>query len=408
MHSILKFLILGATIISLSSFSSSKAPYSDYRISGDSLKSSNTVSSKSLGKRFGKRFGKLFHSIFNDSSTSCKPKLVAYPILGYAPETRLRFGLSTFYAYHAKQNPNNRLSKISVQSFLTQEKQHGIQFIHAFYTDESKWLFFGRGKAQFFPLDYYGVGSEAPIKPMAKAEGHEVTVNERIFRKVRKDIYFGLVLDYNQLSNVNFKSEAENLEMPAGSTGSRNYGGGFSLMYDTRKNILNARHGAYTETGFIRYDSGWGSDFSYTSYFFDSRIFLPVAKDQVWATQVFFNMVNPDKNSNVPFNRLAFMGGEYLMRGYYSGRFRDRVYTAAQTEYRFLPFPFSRRIGATFFGGIGTVAHSISELNMSKLKPAAGAGFRALIFPSKDIFLRVDAALTPEGLGYYIFIGEAF
>jgi hypothetical protein len=33
---------------------------------------------------------------------------------------------------------------------------------------------------------------------------------------------------------------------------------------------------------------------------------------------------------------------------------------------------------------------------------------RYLIFPEKDIFTRIDVALTREGPGFYFFIGEAF
>jgi hypothetical protein len=39
---------------------------------------------------------------------------------------------------------------------------------------------------------------------------------------------------------------------------------------------------------------------------------------------------------------------------------------------------------------------------------ASGGGLRFLLFPKKDIFSRLDFAVTREGTGIYIFIGEAF
>jgi len=42
------------------------------------------------------------------------------------------------------------------------------------------------------------------------------------------------------------------------------------------------------------------------------------------------------------------------------------------------------------------------------LLPTGGAGLRFLLFPEKDIYTRIDYALTKEGSGFYFFIGEAF
>ncbi len=58
----------------------------------------------------------------------------------------------------------------------------------------------------------------------------------------------------------------------------------------------------------------------------------------------------------LPFNQLSMMGGEMMMRGYYFGRYRDKNYLAAQAEYRFLPFDFSRRLGGAVFGAVGAVS----------------------------------------------------
>ena len=96
------------------------------------------------------------------------------------------------------------------------------------------------------------------------------------------------------------------------------------------------------------------------------------------------------------------------MRGYYLGRYRDNVLMATQAEYRFLPFPFSKRFGATAFGSLGAVSPSMADLNLDQVRAAGGLGVRFLLFPGKDIYTRFDVAVTNEGLGYYIYIGEAF
>ncbi|MEM9987493.1 MAG: hypothetical protein AAF804_20565, partial [Bacteroidota bacterium] len=126
---------------------------------------------------------------------------------------------------------------------------------------------------------------------------------------------------------------------------------------------------------------------------------------QVLAAQVYGNFMRGD---SIPFNLLSLLGNESLLRGYYTGRFRDRQYLATQIEYRFLPFPFSKRIGGSAFFGMGTVAPTLGDLRLNQLKPAGGLGIRVLLFPEKDIFVRLEVAMTPEGPNFYFFTGEAF
>ena len=132
--------------------------------------------------------------------------------------------------------------------------------------------------------------------------------------------------------------------------------------------------------------------------------YIPVTNSQVLASQLYFSEIQ----GNAPFNQLSLMGGESLMRGYYLGRYRDQTLLAAQTEYRFLPFPFSKRWGAAAFVSAGTVSNGVGNLDISKLKIAGGTGVRFFIFKNKDIFTRFDVAVSEDGLGYYFFIGEAF
>jgi hypothetical protein len=96
------------------------------------------------------------------------------------------------------------------------------------------------------------------------------------------------------------------------------------------------------------------------------------------------------------------------MRGYYLGRFRDRNLLAAQIEYRMLPVSFAKRWGATVFASTGLVYNQLQHIERDHFLVAGGAGIRFLLFPKKDVWIRADFALTNEGHGIYIFVGEAF
>ncbi len=347
--------------------------------------------------------------LFGESSEPGKPKFLVYPTLAYAPETSLEIGLSALYLFHARNDyQTNRLSEIQAFTFFTLNSQYGLWLDHAVYGHEDRWITLGRIRLQRFPLLYYGVGPNTLPEHPAVANADYLLVREDILKQTLHDLFVGFSLDYQQLFNSEFEISPENpLELPLGATGSRNVGLGGSIVYDTRTNVLNERDAFFAELSVLNYNPTWGSDYAFNRVVFDGRGYFPMTADkkQVLAAQVYGNFMRGD---SVPFNMLSLLGNESLMRGYYTGRFRDRQYMAAQVEYRFLPFPFSRRIGGTVFMGVGTVAPTLADLRLDQLKPAGGLGVRVLLFPEKDIFVRLEMALTPEGPNFYFFTGEAF
>jgi outer membrane protein assembly factor BamA len=225
-----------------------------------------------------------------------------------------------------------------------------------------------------------------------------------VLRKIAPNLFLGLEGDFQRLYRASFEPDLSPL--PLGGAGTLNLGLGLGLVYDSRHNVLNEREAWFAELAFLSYQPAFGSEFSFNGWYGDLRWFHPITADkkQVLAVQAIGTLMNGE----VPFNQLALLGGEQMMRGYYSGRYRDKAYAAMQVEYRFLPFPFSKRLGGAAFLGIGGVAPQVAELNLRQFQPAGGIGIRYLVFPQKDIFMRLDVGFTREGPGFYIFTGEAF
>jgi hypothetical protein len=349
-----------------------------------------------------------WNSLINDTSDISKPQFLLYPTVAYAPETSWEIGLSSLYVYYAKRDTANRLSDINGFTFFTLENQYGIWFDHALYSDQNTWFFLGRSRFQSFPLLYFGIGPHTAPDPLANVKANQLWLRERVLRKIRSNLYFGLQIDLQRLSSVNFIANPEGnfYALPRGSSGSTNLGFGFGVVYDNRHNVLNVRKGFFSELSISRYDPLWGSTFGFSTLLSDTRIYKPINKRDVLAAQFLAQYTY----GQIPFNQLALLGGESIMRGYYLGRFRDENQLATQVEYRFLPLPlgFSKRLGAAVFAGTGTVFSKSKYLSFDDLIWSAGAGIRFLLFPKKDIFTRLDIAFTREGTGLYIFIGEAF
>jgi hypothetical protein len=362
----------------------------------------NSLNAQNLFKRY-------FDNLVNNKKEIEKPQLLVYPTIAYAPETTLEIGATSLYVYYANRDTKNRLSEINNFSFFTLENQYGVWFEHAIYTDQDRWFLLGKLRFQSFPLFYHGIGTNTPKDYTARVDAKQFLIKERVLKKLKKNLFFGLEIEYQSLSDVDFvlnESNPNAFKFPLGSTGSNNLGFGLGLVQDNRHNVLNVRDGFFSELAFLHSNPTWGSTYKFTSINFDTRIYKPSGKRNVLAAQLLgqFNF------GDVPFNQLSLLGGESIMRGYYFGRYRDNHQLATQVEYRFLPIPFSftDRIGAVLFAGTGTVFNKMNEVSIPNLKFSAGGGLRFLLFPKKDIWTRMDYGLTKEGGGFYLFVGESF
>ncbi|WP_234735511.1 BamA/TamA family outer membrane protein [Tellurirhabdus bombi] len=343
----------------------------------------------------------------SDTASPAKPRFLLYPTIAYAPETSLELGISSVYLYHAKNDyEKNRLSEAQLFGFVTLLGQYGLNLDHALYGDDDRYFFLGKGRLQKFPLLYYGIGPNTSGSNSATVDALNIQLRERVLRKIRPNFFGGIEADFQRLSSVNFHQPEDGnpYPLPLGGTGSTNIGLGLGLVYDNRHNVMNVRDGFFAEVAYLNYNRAWGSNLNFTNVNVDLRLYRPVREQQVLAWQAFGSF----QNGNVPFNQLALLGGEMLMRGYYAGRYRDKNYVATQLEYRFLPLPFSKRLGAAAFVAAGTVAPKIGAFQIKNILPTGGFGVRYFLYPKKDIFLRLDVGFTREGPGFYIFTGESF
>ena len=342
-------------------------------------------------------------NVINDSTLTEKPKWIAYPTIAYAPETSWEIGASSAVLYYAKKDTTNRLSEASGFTFFTLEGQYGLHLEHAIYSDKNKWFALGKMKFQSYPLAYYGIGPNISGEALAIANANFTIIRERFLRKLYRNWYSGIEINFEALRRVRFDWE-ENVVPETniiGQDGYTNLGLGLGLVYDTRHNVLNVREGFLSEIAFLNYSKYLGSSNDLNTIFIDNRGFFKISKRNVLAIQ----MIGQFSFGEVPFNQLSMIGGEMMMRGYYLGKFRDKNMCSFQAEHRWLPFSFSKRIGGAVFAGVGSVSDNLS---FNKLLWTAGGGVRFLLFPKRDVFTRIDLGINPYGYGVYFFIGEAF
>jgi hypothetical protein len=143
-----------------------------------------------------------------------------------------------------------------------------------------------------------------------------------------------------------------------------------------------------------------GGGFAYQRALLDLRTFIPLG-NSVFGIQVYGMAVG----GTPPFWRLALLGGDFIMRGYYLGRYRDNVTIASQAEYRVMILgPF----GAAAFLGAGGVASRAGAFRSDQIRPSYGGGLRYMLDEKEKLTLSVDAGFGSGTSGIYFDIREAF
>lgn len=365
------------------------------------------------GEPEGERPGlvrRYINQLLDETPSNGEPQFLAYPVVAFAPETRLEVGISSLYLFYAKRDVSNRLSEVPLYVFYTLNQQYGLWVDHVIFSDQARFSFIGENRLMDFPLKYYGIGIDAEYDDAVLVEARQLQIRERMLVRVAEsDFYVGPELGLNSIGGVNFvalEGGPEPGPLPRGGQGTTNLTLGAGVVRDTRHNPLNVRNGFFGELAFLHSTDALVSDYGFTNTFADFRGYHSITENIILAGQIMGQVGFGD----LPFNELGLMGGDSLMRGYYVGRYRDRTLTAAQTEVRFLPIPFgfTNRIGAAAFVAAGTVAPSIADLELAEMRITGGAGLRVLTFPKTDIYSRVDLGFSEDGLGVYVYVGEAF
>jgi hypothetical protein len=172
------------------------------------------------------------------------------------------------------------------------------------------------------------------------------------------------------------------------------------IEWDSRDHEQFPRSGWKIDGRAMFYNESAGSEFNAETYKIAGNYYLPMRERDVLATRLMVRWTKGD----APFFLKSSFGGGVDLRGYPSGRFRDNMMYAVQTEYR---WQFSERWIFTGFVGVGEVAKHFSDFGDYYL-PAAGVGTRFVLSKKHKVSLSFDVARGKTGTEYYVGVGEAF
>ncbi len=338
-----------------------------------------------------------------NSKDAFKAHLIAIPFIYYSPETKLAFGGGGVLNFRAGRNKEQtRASTVWAFGSYNLARQFQVVVKPEIYFERNRFFLSGNIRYERTPQIFFGVGNDMPSTAEESYTPRIMTVQMGVKKKFLGHLFAGVQYDFEQMT---MESVEPGGILSSGSiTGSRGgllSGFGVSLDWDTRDGVLYPRKGVFFQLTADTYGAMTGSDFAFTSLKLDCREYFLVAPDQVLALQAYFR----SNSGEVPFHKLALLGGESLMRGYYKGRFRDKDILAVQAEYRVM---VTKRIGVVGFAGLADVFPDFSEFDLKTIKYSVGTGVRYMVNKREGTTLRMDMAWGKANFGLYFTAQEAF
>jgi outer membrane protein assembly factor BamA len=336
----------------------------------------------------------------------CKKRIIAAPIVYYTPETKLAFGGAGSYIFRMggckDDTADTRPSSISPVTIYTANKQFSVQLKADLYFKNNDYRMETEIKLQKYPDKFYGVGNDTIKEAEENFTSKSTNFYVSFFKKIAKGLYVGLKYHFTdwRITEIEADGQLVGGEI-AGSVDGTISGLSLLVNRDSRDNIFFPMKGEFFQLNAGMYKEFLGSDFNFSEFKLDLRKYITLFSSHVFAVQFLAHA----QTGEVPFMNLAKMGGEYNMRGYFAGRFRDKNLLVFQAEYR---LPLVWRLGLVGFAGFGNVAEKFSQLNLGALKPSYGVGLRFLFDKKEKIQVRMDIGFGKGTSGFYFSIFEAF
>lgn len=324
----------------------------------------------------------------------------AVPYFFRTPETG--WGGGAAGGVFKRLSPGARPSDLMLQAQYTQMRQYQIGIKADHYTRGNRMNGSISVSFQEFPDRFFGIGGDTPDSLEERFTAGALAAEGQGMVAVAGPLkagFLGAIKAHRMIETEAGGSLARKAVPGAGSWIATGFGP--QIAWDSRDGVFLPTSGSWTEL-FLRAFPGWaGNDHAFLHMRLNARLYRGLGHGQVLALQGGFDFLGGE----VPYSDLARLGGANLLRGYYSGRYRDKAMGLAQAEYR---FPIRGKVTGAAFASGGKVAPDPAGLAEADLRAACGAGLRYRL--TRDgVNLRLDVAVNREAeTSVYLTFLEAF
>lgn len=355
---------------------------------------------------------KLIRKLFSNEADSTRSgSFLPLPVIGYSQETGAEIGGLSLYSFYTDRHDTlTRTSRISGVATFTTKKQSNFQLKSDIWSPQNKYHYTSEFRFKNFPFNFYGIGNSTFELNEDPITQKFVRLNAGIEKQFGKITYTGLNLSYesyrfsDKVSGGIFSSDPAILDKDGG----RVLFLGLSQIIDSRNSNTYTTKGSYLRLNYSYAPGIFGGDnFEGSLFKLDLRNFQSLSSMTTIGLNANFQSII---SANTPFYLLPQLGNDELMRGYYSGRYRDENLLALQAEIRMRLHP---RFGIVGFAGTGTV-FSGGNFHINSLKPNIGGGFRYFFDIERGLSVRLDYGIGEKNQGekrqkgFYLSLGESF
>ncbi|RJP79667.1 MAG: hypothetical protein C4522_09485 [Desulfobacteraceae bacterium] len=324
-----------------------------------------------------------------------------FPVIASNAQTGLQLGALAIRFIEAS-HPDNRTSTIDFIAFGTTEGQYYAKIGPDLYFSNDKYHLNTELSGGFWPLNFYGIGSDTPEENETPYESTEYRIKVTLERKILKHTYAGVVGHYED-SDIEFEDPNTNAitNRSVGTGGRTKSGMGCTLSFDNRDNVNDARNGTFIHLESLFFEKSLGSDHTFQVYHLDLNHYRAITA----YTGIAFRGYLQAARGEIPFQDFSSPDGSQLLRGIEDGRYRDRDLIGFQSEFR---YPIYQKWRGTFFAETAQVAEEFSDLESNDWKYSIGGGLRYALNPSERFNIRLDLSYVDSGFGLVLNIREAF
>lgn len=340
-------------------------------------------------------------STINESAD--RDGFIPLPLIIYTPETKFAAILAGLYYKHINHSDTNA-KPLELNGFFlySQKNQVVIQLGLTNYFGDNKYLLKADGMYDIYIDNYWGIGTNTIEENKEDFSFVQYRLRVGLLYQLLPQMYGGLSYHYYRYDITELEPEGELLKNKIlGYEGTTISGPGIHIFSDKTNSAFFPTRGYNFDFKYNIFSKSFGSTSNFWRSEFDFRYFYKLFEENVLA----FNTLLLFTGGDVPFMKLPLLGGSQINRGYYEGRFRDKLLYAAQLEYR---FPIYWRFAGTAFSGLGDVSPEFNQFQMSNIKSTYGLGLRFIADTKEHITIRLDVANSSSGINFYLNIKEAF
>jgi hypothetical protein len=368
--------------------------------------------------------GDLWHMLLHQEpmeNAARRRFMVVAPTIGSKPSTGLTLGLNGNMAFFLGDPANTHISSISGGARVSQNHQTLTGFRFSTFTTQDRYFFQGDNRFSWTSQNTYGLGGDTPAEGKENVKYDYVRVYSTAYKNVMPRLFVGVGLNVSDHSDIRpgtatgtgwdqsayIQYTEKHGFAPDGQTSA---GPSVSLLYDTRDNAINARHGAMANATYRTYYDGFlGGDATWQELYLDARTYRALTKDGRHRL-AFWILSDLVTGGTAPYFDLpATASNDRSARGYGEGRYRGEHLLYGEMEYRGTITP-SGLVGMVAFLNTTTVDNAdAGEKLFESFAPGGGFGFRFLLNKRSRTNLCTDYGWGKSGSrGFYLSIQEAF